>query len=407
MTKNNLKKQIAGFFRIPKSVSSARSHFYAFSIYGYCIAVLLHSAFAVLLVFLQMQDLALVSAGAAVIFALAAGCNTKGMIAAGFALAYLAETTHAGLAVYLSGNTGFHHYLIPLMALAVLFPQKNKIGGLVLGGMVSLEYIVLNHFAPIINPAATTYIQTGRVLCLVNVCISLFGLSLAAVYYGFATQKAKDAMEKDWEQSRTLLHNVLPAEIADQLKNNPGTITNGFDNATILFSDIVGFTAISQTMPPKKMVGFLNLIFSRFDDLAEKYGLEKIKTIGDAYMCTAGIPRRRQDHAEAAAFMAMDMMEEFSKISKDLDQTLRLRIGINSGAVVAGIIGKKKFSYDLWGDAVNTASRMASYGMPGEIQVSSATHELLMGSFIFEERGPIEIKGKGLMKTYLLRGSKP
>ena len=174
-------------------------------------------------------------------------------------------------------------------------------------------------------------------------------MSLAAIYYGIATEQAGKKHEQHQEKTRTLLHNVLPEEIAAQLGEAPGVITEKFENVTILFSDIVGFTSLSRSMAPDEVVGLLNRIFSRFDDLAGHHGMEKIKTIGDAYMCTAGIPQFREDHAETAANMALDMMEAFERITREMGKPLRLRIGINSGAVVAGVIGKKKFSYDLWG----------------------------------------------------------
>ena len=146
----------------------------------------------------------------------------------------------------------------------------------------------------------------------------------------------------------------------------------------------------------------LNEIFSAFDRLTEQYGLEKIKTIGDAYMVAGGIPSPREDHAEAIAAMALDMQQEIAQFNQRHESQLRIRIGINSGTVVAGVIGKKKFIYDLWGDAVNTASRMESQGLPGTIQVTDSTYQLLQGQYVFEERGIIEVKGKGEMRTYLL-----
>jgi len=183
-------------------------------------------------------------------------------------------------------------------------------------------------------------------------------------------------------------------------------IADKFDDATILFADLVNFTQFSTTMSATKLVYLLNEIFSTFDSLTQKHGLEKIKTIGDAYMVAGGLPIQRPDHAEAIAEMALDMLAAIKELNVKLNANFDLRIGINSGPVVAGVIGTKKFSYDLWGNAVNTASRMESHGIQGRIQVSIYTYNLLQAKYEFEERGLIEIKGKGQMQTYLLLGRK-
>jgi adenylate cyclase len=219
-------------------------------------------------------------------------------------------------------------------------------------------------------------------------------------------KKMESALRKEQNKTENLLLNLLPEPIADRLKDEPGVIADKFENATILFADLVNFTRISTTMSATKLVYLLNEIFSTFDELSEKHGLEKIKTIGDAYMVAGGIPIERPDHAEAIAKMALDMLVAIEELNVKLEATFDLRIGINSGPVVAGVIGTKKFIYDLWGNAVNTASRMESHGIPGRIQVSIYTYELLRDKYEFEERGLIEIKGQGEMPTYFLTGPK-
>jgi len=173
---------------------------------------------------------------------------------------------------------------------------------------------------------------------------------------------------------------------------------------TVLFSDIVGFTKLSQTVSPRQLVDFLNKIFSGFDELSEKYNLEKIKTIGDAYMVVGGLPIPRVDHAEAIADMALDMQKFITQFNEENNIDVEIRIGINSGPVVAGVVGTKKFLYDIWGDAVNTAARMESYGVEGHIHVTSETQLILRDKFEFEDRGIIDVKGKGNMHTYFLNG---
>ena len=209
--------------------------------------------------------------------------------------------------------------------------------------------------------------------------------------------------------SDRLLLNVLPKAIADRLKQGERTIVDSFREATVVFGDIVGFTSFSANMAPSRTVQLLNDLFSGFDKLAETYQLEKIKTIGDSYMVVGGVPTPVPEHAERCALMALDMIEVLKHFNRRNSINLDIRIGLNSGPVVAGIIGTKKFSYDLWGDTVNVASRMESHSLPGMIQVSGSTYELLAEKFDFEERGTIDVKNRGLMATYRLlrRKSEP
>jgi class 3 adenylate cyclase len=208
------------------------------------------------------------------------------------------------------------------------------------------------------------------------------------------------------EQSERLLLNILPQVIAERLKQEQHTIADSFEEVTVMFADIVDFTELSARISPKELLKRLNEIFSTFDRLAQRHGLEKIKTIGDAYMVVGGLPTPRADHAEAIAEMALDMQHEISRFKRDDGEPFLIRIGINSGSVVAGVIGLNKFIYDLWGDTVNTASRMESQGIPGYIQVTATTYEQLRGKFLFEERGVLHVKGKGDMNTYFLKRRK-
>jgi guanylate cyclase len=200
-----------------------------------------------------------------------------------------------------------------------------------------------------------------------------------------------------------LLLNVLPAPVADRLKHDTSTIADGFDEVTVLFADIVNFTTMSADTDPVDVVNFLNDLFSQFDDLVEARGLEKIKTIGDAYMVAAGLPTPRPDHCEAVVAFGLDMLDVIKRCKAWHGQTVHMRIGVNTGPVVAGVIGRRKFIYDLWGDTVNTASRMESNGLVDVIQVTQVVRDRLAGKYVFEERLPITIKGKGEMVTYVLR----
>lgn len=217
---------------------------------------------------------------------------------------------------------------------------------------------------------------------------------------------SQQALKEEQAKSEYLLLNILPEPIANRLKDQREPIADSFDEVTVLFADIVGFTPFSERLPPADIVAFLNEIFSCFDDLTERHGLEKIKTIGDAYMVAGGLPSQKEDHAEAVAAMALDMIQELNRFNKRTGETLDIRIGINTGPVVAGVIGKKKFIYDLWGDTVNTASRMESHGVAGNIHVTESTYSRLSENYEFQERGVIQVKGKGEMRTYFLKAHK-
>jgi guanylate cyclase len=198
--------------------------------------------------------------------------------------------------------------------------------------------------------------------------------------------------------------NILPGSIAERLKDSPQTIADQFPAASVLFADVVDFTPRSDGLTAAEVVGLLDRLFGEFDTLAERYGLEKIKTIGDAYMVASGVPDPRPDHARVLALLALDMAAATRSDGPVGDLDLVLRIGINSGPVVAGVIGRKRFLYDLWGDAVNTASRMESQGTPDRIQITRATYELIKDEFDCEYRGTVPVKGKGDMETWYLIG---
>jgi PAS domain S-box-containing protein len=228
-------------------------------------------------------------------------------------------------------------------------------------------------------------------------------------------KQAEEALRLEQDKSERLLLNILPKLIANRLKQDQrvlakqsgaAPIAESFDDVTILFADIVGFTPLSTRLQPIELVNLLNQIFSTFDHLAQQYGLEKIKTIGDAYMVVGGLPVPSDNNAEAIAHMALDMQQAIHRFQIEQGESFQIRIGINTGPVVAGVIGINKFIYDLWGDAVNVASRMESSGIPGKIQVTQETYERLKDKFELEERGEIVVKGKGKMMTYWLTGRK-
>lgn len=213
-------------------------------------------------------------------------------------------------------------------------------------------------------------------------------------------------LDYERERSESLLLNILPELIAHRLKAGPGVIADQFDSASVLFADIVGFTPLSQALSAQEMVSWLNEIYSAFDEFVQKHAVEKIRTIGDNYMVASGVPSQREDHAIAITRLALDMRDYISGLPPTKGHRANFRIGINSGPMVGGVIGTHKFQYDIWGDSVNTASRMESHGIPGQIQVTRNTYDLIRDAFECEARGPIAVKGKGDMETWFVLEAK-
>ena len=243
----------------------------------------------------------------------------------------------------------------------------------------------------------------GRTYALLPVDVPEFGFINV---YGTDVTAVKERERLARENERLLL-NILPAPIADRLREGEPLIADRFDDVTLLFADIVEFTRLSSTMSAAELVGVLNEVFTAFDRLVDHYGLEKVKTIGDAYMVVGGMPERSDDHTQRVAAMALDLAAAVGRIEPAVRLGITFRIGVHCGPVVAGVIGTRKFIYDVWGDTVNMASRMESLGVPGRVQVTHAVAERLRGSFQCESRGLIDVKGKGPMPTYFLVGPVP
>jgi adenylate cyclase len=305
----------------------------------------------------------------------------------------------------LGGRVGFLYYFFLFGAVAfLLFGEEDKVPrwSFALLSMVCCVFVRIAAHDPIV--AITPLVE--RALDIVS-AIAVIGTVLIVVdLFTSDTARAEARLAEEHARSERLLLNILPAAISARLKENDKAIADRFDEVTVLFADIVGFTELSQRLSPDDLVAMLNRIFSAFDDLAEELGLEKIKTIGDCYMVAAGLPSPRDDHATAAARMALAMRDALARINADAGYALEVRIGLHTGAVVAGVIGKRKFIYDLWGDTVNTASRMESSGVPGEIQITRDLRDRLLDAFDLAPRGTIKVKGKGEMETFLLKGAR-
>ena len=301
-----------------------------------------------------------------------------------------------------SGAVGMWGMLAPLGAL-VFLEVRPAVGWFV--GFVA-AFVV----AGVVGDLAFTDVDVPAWFTETMLALNVIGTSAVAftVLASFAAQRnaALTALRAEQARSEALLTNVLPSSIAQRLKVATGSIADHVGSASIVFADIVDFTPFAEGLSAAEVVGTLDKLFSHFDALVERHGLEKIKTIGDCYMAAAGVPDPCDDHASRAARLALDMRAAVATPTMAGEGGLVLRIGINSGPVTAGVIGTKRFLYDLWGDTVNTASRMESSGTPGEIQVTRATYELLKDAFVCRRRGTVPIKGKGEMETWYLDGSR-
>jgi guanylate cyclase len=300
-----------------------------------------------------------------------------------------------------AGGVGLWGILAPLGAL-VFNDVRNAVRWYFAYVVVFLGSGLAGELLGAVSPMVPRWFTTTMLA--LNVAVG--GTIVFTLLAVFAAERrnALAALRVEQAKAESLLLNILPRSIADQLKAETRTIADQFSSASILFADVVDFTPLSERLPPTEVVGVLDHLFSHFDELAERYELEKIKTIGDCYMVAAGVPTPRDDHARALALMALDMQAAMESVDELGHLGLGLRVGINSGPVVAGVIGRKRFLYDLWGDAVNTASRMESHGTSGRIQITRATMELLDDEFVCEPRGTIPVKGKGEMEVWYLVG---
>jgi adenylate cyclase len=314
---------------------------------------------------------------------------------------------HIAAASFLaSRQAGFHIYffLFPPVTLLLMPGRVDRVPRWALTALSAILYLLAEH-----HPAwehghlpipGSVYPLLRGVAAVLN-----FGTLVFVVYQFYVdTLRAEDELAREHERSEGLLRNILPAPIARRLKSDAHSIAEGFAEVSVLFADLVGFTGLSSRLPPAQLVELLNRVFSELDDLTERRGLEKIKTIGDAYMVAAGLPEPRPDHAHALVRFALDMLEVVERVSRDTGHPLSIRIGIHTGPVVAGVIGKRKFIYDLWGDTVNVASRMESHGVAGGVHVTAEVARRVGDAFELSEPRTITVKGKGEMVTHLVLG---
>lgn len=396
-------------FAVPPNINRWERRTYFSMLIANFMAFVLHFVWIFVFHFLGFEWLGKINIISIIIFLCCmALLRIKGLILTVVLIGMTEVVVHQGIAIYYLGwDYGFQYFLLVIVAFAFMMnfrPMAIPIGMFMVSlfSFLGFYYYVQYWLDPHIPLGDTTQ----EVFLMANVTTAFTILAIMSYVYSEAARKAEAALDVEKQKSERLLLNILPVSIAERLKEDSSIIADHFDSTTVLFSDIVGFTSMSEKITPKELVVYLNRMFSAFDDLAEKYGLEKIKTIGDAYMVAGGFPETRDCHAHDVCLMALEMLEVVELCNTVTQQPVSIRIGIHTGPAVAGVIGIKKFAYDVWGDTVNTASRMESSGQPGRIQISQQAASLLNGDFILEERGQLEVKGKGLMTTYWLVGQR-
>lgn len=367
------------------------------------IGATVHAAQGVVYLAVGLPDFVWSAVIACAVFAVAMWLLRNGWPRAAMLLSYVEVAVHViVIQVLLGPGAGYLSYYFALVAVPFLvFRPSERLIRTVCVLYPCLATPVLMRYGRDHAPLVPVDPALLDLLSLMNVAGTLFAVLMVVWYFQAASARAEAEIESARRRSDQLLLNILPASIAERLKSGESTIADHFPEVTVLFADIAGFTVLSSRITTAELIAMLNEVFSTFDHLAEKHGLEKIKTIGDAYMVVAGLPEPLSDNAAVMARMALDMREALAASAAGR-AGLKVRIGMHTGPVVAGVIGVKKFAYDLWGDTVNTASRMESHGETGRVHVSDATRAALGERFRFEDRGEQAIKGKGTMRTWFL-----
>lgn len=378
------------------------------NLFSFHLSILITVAALISLIVDEHRELSYLRLAMGVIYLLPLLCNWRHCYTASrFALMLLPIVMLAAMGALWGAEpaTSLKIGVMPVVILpAILFGIKEKgrmIGGFILVFLSPLLFDTIVAIAPMPDwVEADVFSKTTEIN--VTILVSLLMFMLSYIFYQLVLHHAEETIIEKSERAETLLRNILPEEIIPILKENPDVIAEHFDDTSILFADIVNFTPLAARKSAHEIVQILNQVFTHFDGIVENHGLEKIKTIGDCYMAASGVPRSRKDHAKVLVEVAFEFQNYIREMRFDGEQ-LELRIGISSGSVIGGVIGRKKFIYDLWGDTVNTASRMESQGRIGEIQITEETKLLIEDTFLCEQLENIHVKGKGDMAIYLVK----
>ena len=390
------------YLEAPKNLDGASSRLYVIASANIPFAMLIHILYIPLFMWMKVPEMALVNIFSVIAWAFVLYSVRRMMFSTAWVIFTAEIMLHAGFCShYVGWGFGNQYFLFTLVGMSFLLPRKIYLS-MTIAVAAIIEFVILSRWSN-----ETPWNENPDLLYLLNVINIVIALGISVfdtLHYQMIIHQTEAELNKANIKSERLLVNVFPLAILEKLKNKEETIADRFDCASVFFADIMGFTPLSEKLSPVELVNLLDKLFSLFDGLVIKHKVEKIKTIGDAYMVAAGVPTPIKNHAEQLANFALEFKLCLAEFNLKNNQSLRMRVGINSGPIVAGVIGKSRFIYDLWGDCVNTAARMESHGMAEEIHISEHTYKLISDKFTFESRGIIEVKGKGPMPTYFLRG---
>jgi len=397
-----VRRLLERYQRLPPNLSRVERHWFRVALLVLPAGTLAHVLLLGTFASLGLGGLALLNVGSVAAWVIATVLLRAGALVPAVGLVIAELVVHAFVVTLVLGaDAGFPVYMLTLPSAAAMAPKSHRgfaIGAAVVGLAAMVGMVVMG--LDVVSPVP----EWNPVFLVANLAWVFVLLFAWSAWFERLTATAETAIARANERNEELLHNILPVAIAERLKESPAVIADRHPAASVLFADIVGFTVLADRMEAAELVALLDDIFTALDDRVDHYGLEKIKTIGDAYMVASGVPESIDDHAGRLAAFAIDMVQLVEDHGRERGVDVQLRVGIHSGPVVAGVIGRRKFAYDLWGDAVNVAARMESHGIPGQIQVSEATRRLLERDWRLERRGTVQIKGKGEVTTWLLRG---
>ncbi|MFM2387625.1 MAG: Adenylate cyclase [Bacteroidota bacterium] len=400
-------RQIPAFDSVPKSIGVADLKFYSLANLVLTLGLFVHLHWIFLFYYYGFTTLSIVNVFSALVYVYSIYINRKGHFFVSSAIMVFEIIVHQCIAVYYFGlEVYFQNYMLVIAIFPFLMPKGNWFLKILLLSSSILAYTILvsmlNSHNPIYDCSEGQYYYlriTNSVFCFISLAIS-------GAYFSLTMQQTEDLLAIEKNKTEELLLNILPEEVALELKETKTSAPKLYTDTTVLFTDFKDFTASAAKVSPEVLVEEINCYFSAFDAIAAKYNIEKIKTIGDAYLCAAGLPRTDAHHARHAVMMAKEILEFVEKRKKQNEGAKALyfdiRIGIHSGPVVAGIIGIKKFAYDIWGDTVNTAARIETNGEVNRINISGATYNLVKDEFSCEYRGRIAAKGKGEIDMYFV-----
>lgn len=408
-------KNLPGFNSVPQNVGTGDLRYYKLSNLVLTLGMFVHLFWIFLFWYLDLNNMVLVNVISFVVYVFCIVINRKGYYFTASTLMVLEIIIHQIIAQkWVSASAGFQYYVVVIAIYPFLMPRGNWLLKSLLLAACVITFFYLDYTNLVRVDIPKINVDENLALRIMNIVFSLISLAVSGAYFTRAFAETENLLQeksnellKEKHKSDELLLNILPQEIASELKNNGFANTRKYESISIIFTDFKNFTSISETLTPEELVKEIDYYYKNFDTIVSRNGIEKIKTIGDAYMCAAGLPVEDVNHALKAVQCAKEILQ-FVEAEKQKRISLKqfyfeIRIGINSGSVVAGIVGTHKFAYDIWGDAVNIASRMESTGEVGAINISAETYHMVKEQFNCNHRGKINVKNKGEIDMYLVQ----